>query len=106
MLPGSHTKPGAIKYDKSARAWWLRLEFAFDLVEDPPVRVLGDELLWPRLDHARLVQPERIEAERVPSLEPIALFSEGKIDAFLAGPPVLQEVRARNIGHVIVSSSC
>ena len=32
------------------------------------------------------------------------LFIEGKIDAFLASPPVLAEVRARNIGHVIVSS--
>ena len=30
--------------------------------------------------------------------------STGKIDAFLALPPTLQEVRARNIGHVIVSS--
>jgi NitT/TauT family transport system substrate-binding protein len=39
-----------------------------------------------------------------PSLRPMDLFVEGKIDAFLAGPPELQEVRARNIGHVIVSS--
>jgi NitT/TauT family transport system substrate-binding protein len=35
---------------------------------------------------------------------PMDLFVEGKIDAFLAAPPVLQEVRAKNIGHVIVSS--
>jgi len=35
---------------------------------------------------------------------PMELFVEGKIDAFVAGPPELQEVRARNIGHVIVSS--
>ena len=39
-----------------------------------------------------------------PSLRPMDLFVEGKIDAFLAGPPDLQEVRAKNIGHVIVSS--
>jgi NitT/TauT family transport system substrate-binding protein len=39
-----------------------------------------------------------------PSLQPMNLFIEGKIDAFLAAPPVLQEVRSRNIGHVIVSS--
>jgi NitT/TauT family transport system substrate-binding protein len=39
-----------------------------------------------------------------PSLRPMDLFVEGKIDAFLANPPELQEVRARNIGHVIVSS--
>ena len=39
-----------------------------------------------------------------PSLQPKDLFIEGKIDAFLASPPELQEVRAKNIGHVIVSS--
>ena len=39
-----------------------------------------------------------------PSLQPMDLFVKGEIDAFLAGPPDLQEVRARNIGHVIVSS--
>jgi NitT/TauT family transport system substrate-binding protein len=35
---------------------------------------------------------------------PMDLFIEGKIDAFLAVPPFLQEVRAHNIGHVILSS--
>jgi NitT/TauT family transport system substrate-binding protein len=35
---------------------------------------------------------------------PMELFVEGKIDAFVAVSPALQEVRARNIGHVIVSS--
>jgi NitT/TauT family transport system substrate-binding protein len=39
-----------------------------------------------------------------PKLRPMDLFIEGKIDAFIAAPPGLQEVRARNIGHVIVSS--
>jgi NitT/TauT family transport system substrate-binding protein len=38
------------------------------------------------------------------SAQPMDLFVEGKIDAFLALPPLLQEVRARKIGHVIVSS--
>ena len=36
---------------------------------------------------------------------PKALFLEGKIDAFLASPPQAQELRAQNIGHVIVSST-
>jgi NitT/TauT family transport system substrate-binding protein len=41
-----------------------------------------------------------------PKVRPLDLFIEGKIDAFLAAPPGLQEVRVRaeNIGHVIVSS--
>jgi len=38
------------------------------------------------------------------SLPPSDLFVKGKIDAFLAFPPTLQEIRTRNIGHVIVSS--
>src|SRR5215470_13131237 len=39
-----------------------------------------------------------------PKLQPKDLFVAGKIDAFLAAPPALQEVRAKNIGHVIASS--
>jgi NitT/TauT family transport system substrate-binding protein len=35
---------------------------------------------------------------------PMELFIDGKVDAFLATPPVLQEAHARNIGHVVLSS--
>jgi NitT/TauT family transport system substrate-binding protein len=38
------------------------------------------------------------------SVGSMQLFADGKIDAFLTLPPALQEVRARNIGHVIASS--
>jgi len=37
-----------------------------------------------------------------PSLRPMDLFVEGKIDAFLTLPPNLQEVRARNVGHGVL----
>ncbi len=40
-----------------------------------------------------------------PRVEPIELFANGKIDAFLGFPPEPQELRARHIGHVIVNSS-
>jgi NitT/TauT family transport system substrate-binding protein len=40
-----------------------------------------------------------------PSIEPMELFLAGKIDAFLAVPPEPQELRARKIGHVLVSSA-
>src|SRR6266446_1183602 len=40
-----------------------------------------------------------------PNVRPMALFAEGKIDAFLGGPPEPQELRARKIGHVIFNSS-
>jgi NitT/TauT family transport system substrate-binding protein len=40
-----------------------------------------------------------------PSVKPKELFADGKIDAFLGFPPEPQEMRARNIGHVIVNSA-
>ena len=36
---------------------------------------------------------------------PAELFADGKIDACLGLPPVPQELRARNIGHVVVNSA-
>ena len=33
------------------------------------------------------------------------LFAAGKIDAFVAVPPETLELRARNMGHVIMNSS-
>jgi NitT/TauT family transport system substrate-binding protein len=40
-----------------------------------------------------------------PTVRPIELFTAGKIDAFLAVPPETLELRARNVGHVIVNST-
>ena len=40
-----------------------------------------------------------------PSVKPMQLFIDGKIDAFLGLPPEPQELRARKIGHVIVNSA-
>jgi NitT/TauT family transport system substrate-binding protein len=40
-----------------------------------------------------------------PSVKPIERFIEGKIDAFLGFPPEPQELRARHIGQVIVSTA-
>jgi NitT/TauT family transport system substrate-binding protein len=39
-----------------------------------------------------------------PSIKPLELFAEGKIDAFLGAPPEPQELRARHVGHVIFNS--
>jgi NitT/TauT family transport system substrate-binding protein len=40
-----------------------------------------------------------------PSVSPMELFAEGKVDAFLGFPPEPQELRARKVGRVIVNSS-
>jgi NitT/TauT family transport system substrate-binding protein len=39
------------------------------------------------------------------SPKPAELFADGKIDAFLAAPPVAQDLRARQIGHVVANSA-
>ena len=40
-----------------------------------------------------------------PSVKPLDLFAEGKIDAFLGFPPEPQELRARNAGQVILNTA-
>ena len=40
-----------------------------------------------------------------PPAESVQFLAEGKIDAFLAFPPVAQELRAKQIGHVVVDTS-
>jgi len=37
-----------------------------------------------------------------PAVKPVELFAEGKLDAYLAFPPVVQELHARKVGHVIL----
>jgi NitT/TauT family transport system substrate-binding protein len=65
--------------------------------EDKPLLTIMTSLVG--LDPARDIR--WVESQSVRAMD---LFVEGKIDAFLAVPPFLQEVRARNIGHVIASS--
>jgi NitT/TauT family transport system substrate-binding protein len=40
-----------------------------------------------------------------PSVAPMALFADGKIDAFLGFPPEPQQLRARKVGRVVLNSS-
>jgi NitT/TauT family transport system substrate-binding protein len=40
-----------------------------------------------------------------PSVRPMELFVQGKVDAFLGFPPEPQELRARSIGRVVVNSA-
>jgi NitT/TauT family transport system substrate-binding protein len=39
-----------------------------------------------------------------PDREALRLFAEGKVDALMASPPRAQEARARQLGHLIVST--
>jgi NitT/TauT family transport system substrate-binding protein len=40
-----------------------------------------------------------------PAAKPVELFAEGKLDAYLAFPPDVQELHARKIGHVILRTA-
>jgi len=51
------------------------------------------------------LDPKDIDWVLTPTVDPIELFTEGKIDAFLGIPPEPQLLRARKIGHVIVNSA-
>src|SRR5215211_5141596 len=55
--------------------------------------------------HAGLDPVKDINWVTSSSPKPMELFAEGKIDAFLGFPPEPQELRARNIGRVIVNST-
>src|SRR2546422_7541997 len=43
----------------------LPFQLFLQLVEEPPVRALAEDLLRARLDHPRFVKAERVEAQRV-----------------------------------------
>jgi NitT/TauT family transport system substrate-binding protein len=55
--------------------------------------------------HVGLNPPKDINWVTSPSVSPMELFADGKIDAWLGFPPETQELRARKIGHVVVNSS-
>jgi NitT/TauT family transport system substrate-binding protein len=48
---------------------------------------------------------EDIEWVAEANADPLELFAQGKVDAFLAFPPEPQELRARKIGHVIINTT-
>lgn len=64
---------------------------------------MGDKPLLAIMAHLIGLEPADINWVPSYAFEMIELFVGGKIDAFLAVPPALQEVRARNHGHVLVS---
>src|SRR4030095_11223018 len=47
----------------------LGLELALELVEEPEIAPLRKDLLRRQLDHADLVEPQRVKAERRPGIE-------------------------------------
>ena len=65
----------------------------------------GNVLVTMMAAHVGLDPAKDIHWVTDPSLKPIELFVQGKIDAFLGFPPEPQDLRARHIGNVIVNSA-
>src|SRR5467141_3238350 len=57
-MPGS--SPGMTNWN-----WRSRLQLAFELVQEAPIGVVGDDLLRARFDKAHVAQAQCIEADRV-----------------------------------------
>jgi len=63
------------------------------------------QLIGVLLGQIGLTVPSDVELVARPAPEAIALFEEGKVDAFIGIPPEPQELRARRIGHVLLDTS-
>jgi NitT/TauT family transport system substrate-binding protein len=55
--------------------------------------------------HVGLNPKEDIEWVEESNLNPMEMFADGKVDAFLGYPPEPQELRARKVGRVILSTA-
>jgi NitT/TauT family transport system substrate-binding protein len=65
----------------------------------------GNLLVTMMAAHVGLDPAKDIQWVTDPSVKPIELFVQGKIDAFLGFPPEPQDLRARHIGKVVFSSA-
>ena len=66
---------------------------------------VGSLLVTMMAAHVGLDPAKDIDWVTDPKVKPIELFVRGKVDAFLGFPPEPQDLRARQIGNVIVNSA-
>src|SRR5215468_2178253 len=81
MTPWSET--GAASGSSASKAS-SRLQLAFELVQEVPIRALGNDLLRARLYHVDFAQAQGIEADRVLRIV-FAPFVVGKFTEGLSG---------------------
>lgn len=63
------------------------------------------QLIGVLLGQIGLAAPRDVELVDRPAPEAIALFKEGKVDAFIGIPPEPQAIRTSGVGHVILDTS-
>jgi NitT/TauT family transport system substrate-binding protein len=69
------------------------------------VGALDSRLLWLMAAYVGLDPKNDLDLIDDPAAKPLELFAEGKLDAYLALPPQVQELHARNVGHVILRTA-
>ena len=62
-------------------------------------------LLWLMAAYVGLDPKNDLNLIDDPAAKPLQLFAEGKLDAYLAAPPQVQELHARKTGHVILRTA-
>jgi NitT/TauT family transport system substrate-binding protein len=69
------------------------------------VGALESRLLWLMAAYVGLDTKNDLNLIDDPAAKPLELFAEGKLDAYLAAPPEVQELHARKTGHVILRTA-
>jgi NitT/TauT family transport system substrate-binding protein len=69
------------------------------------VGALDSRLLWLMAGYVGLDPKNDLNLIDDPAAKPLELFAEGKLDAYLTGPPEAQELHARKTGHVILRTA-
>jgi len=65
----------------------------------------GDDLISAMVAYVGLDPKKDLTFVNDPSLKPLELFAEGRLDAYLALPPEPQILHARKVGHVILRTA-
>jgi len=65
----------------------------------------GPELIWMIAAYVGLDPKKDLTLVSDPAAKPLGLFAEGKLDAYLAFPPEVQELHARKVGHVVLRTA-
>ena len=76
-------------------------------IADLKGKTVGGDSRWLSLIAAYVgLDPKRdLNLVDDPAANPLDLFTEGKLDAYMAGPPDVQELHARKVGHVILRTA-
>jgi NitT/TauT family transport system substrate-binding protein len=101
FLAGVHTGCVEVFANEGIRSF---LDLKGKRVSIPAFRSASHSLVATMVAHVGLNPNRDIVWAIHPGTEGPRLLAEGKVDAFLASPPLAQEARAKKVGHVILNT--